>query len=651
MRVSCSLMVCFLVAFSGFSQSNTSIIDSLLHLTKTKNDTVLIKAFNELSWEYKNVDIDSSMYYARKSLEVAHTLNNKKALASSYNSIANSFDGKGELDSALVYHKKSLFLKLEIDHKVGAADSYNNIGIVYDLRGDFDLSLQNYFKALKIYEAVDVPFYKVPMVLTNIGIVYKKQKEYEKVLNYYGKALDIYEANKHDFGIVITKGNIGSVLINLKQFESSIKYSEEAKEMYERLGYKRYVPYMLSNMAFAKDSLKLHKQAQSNFEEAAQLFKTDKNLYELVHTQIGLVHNLIKQNKPNIALKYAEEALLHAQNKGFKEWEVKAYRVLADLERLKGNYKSYSDYLEKYSAKKDSLFEESKTKTIFELETKYQTEKKEKEILSQRAEIAEKELKIDRNRNQIIGLIALVVVLAILGYLLYNQQKLKNKQLQKENELKAALSEIETYNKLQEQRLRISRDLHDNIGAQLTFIISSIQNLQYGFKISNDKLKDKLTDISAFTKETIDELRDTIWAMNKDEITLEDLQARISNFIKKANASSSSNLSFNLNREGVTAKTIAFSSIKGMNIYRIIQEAVNNAIKYAEASSIDIDINQLNEAVVVLIKDNGKGFDIANAKDGNGLNNMKKRATEINAEISYISSDKEGTTISLSINT
>lgn len=132
-----------------------------------------------------------------------------------------------------------------------------------------------------------------------------------------------------------------------------------------------------------------------------------------------------------------------------------------------------------------------------------------------------------------LGLVA--ILLSVLGYLLYNQQKLKNRQLQKESELKEALARIETQNKLQDQRLKISRDLHDNIGAQLTFIISSIENLQYGFEIKNEKLTKKLQDISAFTKETIYELRDTIWAMNKSEISLEDLQTRISNFVENAN--------------------------------------------------------------------------------------------------------------------
>src|SRR5690606_7568364 len=135
-------------------------------------------------------------------------------------------------------------------------------------------------------------------------------------------------------------------------------------------------------------------------------------------------------------------------------------------------------------------------------------------------------------------------------------------------------------NSLQEQRLTISRDLHDNIGAQLTFIISSIENLQYGFKITNEKLTNKLTNISSFTKETIYELRDTIWAMNKDKISLEDLQIRTTNFIEKAAiASEGMELKFDVDPE--LNKDTTFTSVQGMNIYRIIQEAINNALKYA----------------------------------------------------------------------
>ena len=202
--------------------------------------------------------------------------------------------------------------------------------------------------------------------------------------------------------------------------------------------------------------------------------------------------------------------------------------------------------------------------------------------------------------------------------------------------------------KLYEQRLKISRDLHDNIGAQLTFIISSIENLPYGFNITNEKLKGKLQHISTFTKGTIYELRDTIWAMNKSKISLEDLQSRISNFVEKANMHSH-DVDFTFNVDEAISKDTEFSSIKGMNIYRIIQEATNNAFKYAEANKVLVSILESNAGIVVSIKDDGKGFDLESIERGNGLSNMKKRSDEIGADFKIESKLDSGTDITLSI--
>src|SRR5690606_32195444 len=124
-----------------------------------------------------------------------------------------------------------------------------------------------------------------------------------------------------------------------------------------------------------------------------------------------------------------------------------------------------------------------------------------------------------------------------------------------------------TQNKLEEQRLAISRDLHDNIGAQLTFIISSLDNLKYGFSIEDEKLKNRLSGISTFTRSTITELRDTIWAMNKDEISFSDLRTRIANFIESAQ-SAAHNIQFDFYLDNNIPNTLSLSSLKGINVYR-----------------------------------------------------------------------------------
>jgi signal transduction histidine kinase len=234
----------------------------------------------------------------------------------------------------------------------------------------------------------------------------------------------------------------------------------------------------------------------------------------------------------------------------------------------------------------------------------------------------------------------------VIGYLVYRQQRQKNSQIIQENKLKSAIASIESQNKLQEQRLSISRDLHDNIGSQLTFIISSVDNVKYGFDITNEKLDNKLTNISSFAKDTILELRDTIWAMNSNEIIFEDLEIRINNFIEKAKLSKE-NISFSFIIDE-NLKNKKLTSVEGMNIYRTIQEAINNALKYAEADIIAVNIKQQNDQTAINIKDNGKGFDELIVEKGNGLKNMKKRVEDIGGIFS-LNSSTEGTKIEILI--
>ncbi|HPA26010.1 MAG TPA: histidine kinase, partial [bacterium] len=292
------------------------------------------------------------------------------------------------------------------------------------------------------------------------------------------------------------------------------------------------------------------------------------------------------------------------------------------------NYKKFSQY-------KDSLTSIETNSKIAELEIQFDSAKKEKQISAQNAEAKQKNVII-------IGVTLLSFLIAVIGLLIYRQQKQKNQQQEQEFELKSAISKIENQNKLQEQRLNISRDLHDNIGAQLTFIISSVDNIKYAFDITNEKLDNKLTNISSFAKDTIVELRDTIWAMNSNEISFDDLEIRINNYIEKAKEAKDQ-ISFSFAIDPVL-KTQKLTSVQGMNLYRTIQEAVNNAIKYANATVISVNAKQVENQLKIIIQDNGIGFDEATIQKGNGLQNMQKRIEEIGGEF-HLSSSNEGTRI------
>lgn len=300
-----------------------------------------------------------------------------------------------------------------------------------------------------------------------------------------------------------------------------------------------------------------------------------------------------------------------------------------------------------YTQKKEHTVNNlNQIKDFYGVTKTYNYSSKEHQLLLYRAGLAEKKLISQKRNTQLFGWFGLALVSVVFGYAFYKQQKLKKAQVLKENQLKSALLKIETQSRLQEQRLRISRDLHDTIGAQLAFIISSIDNLKYGFDIQNEKLTEKLSTISNFTASTIYELRDTIWAMNKSEISLEDLQSRISNFFDKT-IDKDENINFDFNVKDVVNRDKKFTSTEGLNMLRLMQEAIHNSLKHAHPKQISVTLKQNFDKLQLEISDDGNGFDYQNVTKGNGLFTMQKRAHDIGGKLVIQSAEKKGTTVCL----
>jgi len=141
------LCILVLLSLKSYSQSSETI-DSLKSRIPTVQDTALIDLLDEISWEYKYLDMDSAFVYANKALKLSQKIELSQAIANSYNTLGSNFEFIANHDSALYYHQKSLALKKELNDAVGTANSLNNIGIIYDEKGDHQKSLKNYFQAL-----------------------------------------------------------------------------------------------------------------------------------------------------------------------------------------------------------------------------------------------------------------------------------------------------------------------------------------------------------------------------------------------------------------------------------------------------------------------------------------------------------------------
>jgi signal transduction histidine kinase/ligand-binding sensor domain-containing protein len=221
-------------------------------------------------------------------------------------------------------------------------------------------------------------------------------------------------------------------------------------------------------------------------------------------------------------------------------------------------------------------------------------------------------------------------------------------QIRSNLKVQALNRELETQQKIHTERERISRDLHDNVGSQITNLITGLEISQLHFqKNEPDKAMELLSDLDADARGAMTELRETIWLMNKDEIPASVFIDHLKGYVRRQS------------RYLPNTKTLVTSDSKcdkllkpaeSLNLMRIIQEALNNTKKYAEADTFKVNCSQKGTKMELTISDNGKGMDVQSSLTlGNGLSNMKHRAKEIHADFNVVSEPGKGTTIYISM--
>lgn len=630
-------LLVLMVSLSVYSQNAQDIIDTLKKDLKTQpDDKKTATIYSDLTWYYSTVSIDSALKYGNKAVLASTKLGDSTLIAQVYSDIGAVYFRKGNFQNSKENYLKAYKIRKAIKDDKGLAKINNNLANIYEKNGQYKMAMATFLDALQYFESINDDK-NSHIIKGNIGLILLKLKNYPKAFTYINDVVEFQEENKATAELCVSCLNLGNVYLQMNDTVNALKQYGKSLKYCTLVGNKKGMASGYNNIGSIKTEQKKSKDALAFYEKSKKTREQLNSDIDKANFNFNIAEEYVKHNK----LIEAKQLLLSTKQIFEKE---KLYdklqinyksliRVYAKLNMLD----SVSLYVNKLVVVNNQLLENLVVKQTAELETKYQTEKKEKLLLEKEAEAKQK-------NTMLIGISLLAFFIALIGFLIYRQQKLKNVQQKQEYKLKKEISKIENQNKLQEQRLSISRDLHDNIGAQLTFIISSVDNIKYAFEITNEKLDHKLSNISGFAKETIVELRDTIWAMNSNEISFEDLEIRINNYIEKAKEAKDQ-ISFSFAIDPVL-KTQKLTSIQGMNIYRTIQEAVNNAIKYANASVISINAKKSHYQTKITIQDDGIGFDQAKIEKGNGLQNMQKRIEEIGGEF-HLSSSNEGTRIEI----
>lgn len=540
--------------------------------------------------------------YFHKSSEIWSAIGNLKMYALNLSRAGLSYYYVGDYVKATDAYYKSLALREQLKDSSGIAAIYTNLGLVCIGQRKFEMAEKWLKDALHIHLKQNNK-HKISTAQNNLGELYRAKGDYPLALRYYR---DFYNAqlNGNVLSLAVASNNVGLALWDLKQFDSAIFYVDKALQIYRDKRYEHGIYYALIDLAN-------------------------------IHLSIG---------GSDLAILHAEEGLSFARKTKVKEGVKNALEILSKAYRQKNNFKKSNEYLWQLMAVKDSIYNELSLAKVQDIESTHELNKKEAElqILQKESEIdrlliVEQEAEIRRNKIQVASSVSGIVVLMIILGLLYNRKKLNEKVLA-----------LESIQQLQFERERISSDLHDHVGAQLTSIISGLQMTEtIGNVDQSPQFRQLVDSLKEDAQVTITHLRDTIWTLKEEEITPSEFAEHIQKFAESALRYKEKPV-FQI--QNAASDNIKLNPSTALNLTRVVEEAIHNAIKHAEAEDLEINITSANDKLLIEIKDNGSGFQKENdlGKENYGLTNMKRRIAEIDGEINFQETPGNGVKVLIS---
>ncbi|MEO5910090.1 MAG: sensor histidine kinase [Pelobium sp.] len=501
-----------------------------------------------------------------------------------------------QFDKAIEYYNTALSIRKAIKDSLGMSNVYNNLGIIYKNQKKFDLAINSYQNAYSLAIQMGRPVLSINPLI-NLGVVLNKQNKNEKAIEKYEQALVIANKFNKENAINTIETNLVLLYLNTDQFEKALPLAQKAYNYGEKEGTLEEKMVFNYNLAETLDGLNRSKEAFPYMQTAMKLKDSLNNTQST-----GAIAEMLTRFETE---KKEQRIKLLGKENNLQKLSIENQELSLSQRALEIDNRDFSINL------KNKEIESQKLKSFQQLQ--------QLKLFANEKEIKDLEL---RQKNIYLFIAALILVgLGFFGFQFYKRRQLNER------------------NRMQEEKIRISRELHDNIGAQLSFINGSIQNM-----VSQDLQNEELQQTQKITQNTIKELRSTVWLINQQEFSLEEFVVKLREYLKPYYGGKPQiNIVNNSDQDYILAPIIA------TNLFRIVQEAVNNALKYAEAESINVSLLAKENNMKVSIEDDGKGYDINAKSTGYGLKNMQARVNTINGIYKVESKINNGTLINLSV--
>ena len=611
---------------------------------KLKRFDKMVDAYSDRQKIYSSrADETNALNVLLQSLKICRAEKYKLGVSNTCRNIAIYYFGKAKYHDAIQYANWGLANGDSVKEPVRYMSLLNNIGTCNSNLGKYNEASIYLLRALRIAEAVYDTF-RVAAICNNVSQLYNRIGDSGKAKEYVFKSIR-YLSRFDTLSLKNPYSNLGYIYLEVEsKYDSALYYYKKAVVLCEAAGDLVLLGKSCANIASTYRKMGNRDSAMVYLNKSLEAAYKTNNHEVIVGALIIVAGDLIEKGRSTGNRSYFAEALIklkeslqHVELGESHEARLKTYQYLSFLYNETGDYKNAYLYNVKFASTKDSALDEEIINNTAKLEAKYQAEKSDKEIAENKIQLQQRDLEITKktaaNKLLIAGIGSLVILFLFGTITVVQRQKLAKRQ-----------KEFEKHKAIEQTRATIASDLHDDIGSTLSSVQFMSSFAMQAIDNSSPDAKQWVQKIETNTGDLLQSIRDIVWTLNPANDNAADIILRMKHFATEILEPKNIQFTFNVTPE---AEQYLDAMIAKRNVYLIYKEVLNNAAKYADAAQVSISLEMHNEKLKLVIADIGKGFDVTALASGSGLKNIKKRAENINGELTITSSENLGTTVVL----
>lgn len=609
---------------SVFGQS-TQLIDSLERTLNTYGSDDKAFALYTLVSYYQRSDRQKTLQFRQRALPL---LNDVHPKAQAYSRIIEGiyYTGVGSLDSAEYWFASAKESARIIHDDKTMAIICASLGRTLVAAGKEEAAVSNLVEGLRL--ADKDPDQELAMKLRiNLTWAYLELKRYRDGVNLGRHTLALMDSTLQWMALYLYN-NMAVCYGALNQLDSARYFVErgihaaELNHDYQSLANGHFILGTIYANAGRNDlAIGQYEQAKPYREKVGNPFFIVSDLYTLasLYQKTGNFSKGVQTGLEALDIAEKHHLLLKFEN---------TYQVLAMNYEGLHDFKKSSQYYQLWAASKDSVYKNANTQAIADMETKYETEKKEQQIVLQTATISAQKANIQRNYIFIGGLVIVVVLVVVILFLIRSDLKRKQEVLKKEYELSVREAFIAASIQSQEhERKRFAQDLHDGMGqliSALRFIVVSRDT------VSSGNGDERMAKAEYILNDMHREIRDVAFNLMPQTLIRNGLIPAIQEVATRVNSTGQIRLSVSS-----FEMPERLTELHEISLYRVIQEWVNNILKYASASAVQVQLVAHEDEITLTIEDDGEGFERHSLENssGNGWKNIQSRLSLIKGSV------------------